>query len=325
MPWFKRYKLLFVLLLFILFVSLFIMPACSVEGFESGYSKIEPLDVNFRASLDKLLSDTSVKLRIKQPIPLPSEDDFNSYSENAKIYNNQLSRRQTKLTNIKNRQNELGGPVNYTTKTVSDASDALDKINLLIKEIKNFKRYLPTEMKTMLDDMYLSIMELHNFTKKYYSIKNITTSNCPTTAGGVTNCNTKSNVGTILTTLMLPVVDYNDKYSGNGIKNPKPLVLTASDFSTGNKTLSNYLDSVKELDAFIIKLENDPIRPWASNNKSNLRNYTQVIKTKIQALNNYIKNYNQNKPTTMTDPDDAVDEAVPGVAAVPVVKVVPNE
>lgn len=325
MPWFKRYKLLFVLLLLILFVSLFIMPTCSVEGFESGHIDIIPADVNFRASLDKLLSDTSVKLQIKQPITLPLEDDFNEHSNNAKIYNRQLSIRKTKLTNIKNRQNELGGPVDYRADTVSAASDALDKIDLLITTIGNFKRYLPTEMKKMLDDMYLSIMELHKFTNKYYSINNVTTSECTTTPGGVTNCDVKSNVGYILTTLMLPVVDYNDKYSGNGIKNPKPLVLTASDFSTGNTTLSNYLDSVNKLRAFIKKLENDPIRPWNRSNKPALRLLTEDIKTKIRALKKYIENYNQNKPTTMADPDDADVQVVPGVAAVPDVKVVPNE
>ena len=295
---FKQYKLVFVILLLILFIALFIRSSNSVEGFDSGYSAIIAADVVFKASLDKLIGLKIGFLSIVKPT-LPLEDDFNSHSANATTYKTQLSSLKTQMSNIKARRNSMGNRVNYTDATVSAATDVGIKLDLLLVAVGNFKQYLPSEMKIMLDDIRMVIMKLHALVTKpdnYYSIDNITTADCKRTPGGVTNCKYNYNVGYNLTFLMLPVVDYKDIYSGNGIVNPKKLVLTTSDLSTNNSTLQEYLVRVEELVAFINKLEKDPMMP---DKKSVMTMFTTDIKTKIDKLKEYIKNYDQNKVTTL--------------------------
>ena len=351
MLWFKQYKLVFVILLLILFIALFINSPSSVEGFDSGYSAIIAADVVFQDSLDKLntnlstivnptpllkynFNNTSANTKIVKPIRsskynrnstnaknvnptpsskynltstgakivkpiLPLEDDFNSHSANATAYKTQLSSLKTQMSHIKDRRNAMGNKVNYTDATVSAATDVGIKLDLLLVEVGKFKHYLPSEMKMMLDDIYTSVVKLHEFVQKpddYYSIDNITTADCKKTPGGVTNCKYNYNVGYNLTLLMLPVVDYKDIYSGNGIVNPKKLVLTTSDLSTNNSTLKDYIASVEELVAFINKLEKDPMMP---DNKTDLMVFTTDIKTQINKLKEYIKNYDQNKVATV--------------------------
>lgn len=315
MLWFKQYKLVFVILLLILFIALFIRSTSSVEGFDSGYSDIIAADVVFQDSLVKLntslstivnptplskynFNRTSTNAKIVKPI-LPLEDDFNSHSANATAYKTQLSSLKTQMSHIKDRRNAMGNKVNYTDATVSAAADVVIKLDLLLVAIGVFKHYLPSEMKLMLDDIYTSVVKLHKFVKtpdNYYSIDNITTADCKRTPGGVTNCKYNYNVGYILSTLMLPVVDYKDIYSGNGIANPKKMVLTTSDLSTNNSTLQEYLVSVEELVTFINKLEKDPMMP---DRKTDMMVFTTDIRTKINNLKEYIKNYDQNKVATV--------------------------
>lgn len=295
MLWFKQYKLVFVILLLILFIALFIRSTSSVEGFDSGYSAIIAADVVFQDSLVKL--NTSLSTIVNPTLPL--EDDFNSHSANATAYKTQLSSLKTQISHIKDRRNAMGNKVNYTDATVSAATDVGIKLDLLLVKIGEFKHYLPSEMKIMLTDIRRSIKKLHMFVKNpddYYSIDNITTADCKQTPGGVTNCKYNYNVGYILSTLMLPVVDYKDIYSGNGIANPKKLVLTTSDLSTNNSTLKEYLVSVEELVAFINKLEKDPMMP---DKKTDMIVFTTDIKTKINNLKEYIENYDQNKVATV--------------------------
>lgn len=349
---FKRYKLVFVILLLILLISLFIWPSSTVEGFDSGYSTIVAADVAFRASLDKLIESmstivkptrslkynrtstnaknvnptrsstynlTSTNAKIVKPT-LPLEDDFNSHSANATMYKKQISSLKTQMRHIKARRNSMGKRVNYTDATVSAASDVVIKLDLLLVEIGKFKHYLPSEMKIMLNDIHRSIIKLHKLVTKpdnYYSIDNITTADCKRTPGGVTNCKYKYNIGYNLTFLMLPVVDYKDIYSGNGIVNPKKLVLTTSDLSTNNSTLQEYLVSVEELVDFINKLEKDPMTP---DKKSNMMVFTTDIKTKIDKLKKYITNYDQNKVatvdvSTISPADDSAGRVASPIAA----------
>ena len=97
MLWFKQYKLVFVILLLILFIALFIRLPSSVEGFDSGYSAIIAADVVFKASLDKLIGLKIGFLSIVKPT-LPLEDDFNSHSANATTYKTQLSSLKTQMS-----------------------------------------------------------------------------------------------------------------------------------------------------------------------------------------------------------------------------------
>ena len=295
---FKQYKLVFVILLLILLIALFIWPSSTVEGFDSGYNNIKKADAVFRESLEKLLRLKIGYLSIVKPV-LPSEDDFNSHSANVGTYKNQLLSLKTQMNLIKDRKNVHNRKVNYTNVPVYVARNIVNKIDLLLTEIGKFKHYLPSEMKNMLDDIYKSIHKLHNFVKKpdnYYSIDNITTADCKTTPGGVTNCKYNYNVGYNLTFLMLPVIDYKNIYSGDGIVNPKKLVITTADLGTNNTILQEYLISVEELVAFINKLEKDPMMP---DKKSDMLVLTTDIKTKIVKLKEYISMYDQNKVTTV--------------------------
>lgn len=397
MLWFKQYKLVFVILLLILFIALFISSPSSVEGFDSGYSAIIAADVVFQDSLDKLntslstivnptpspkynFNNTSANTKIVKPtrsskynrnstnaknvnptplskynrtfsnakivnptLPLednfnrtssnakivkpilPLEDDFNSHSANAIAYKTQLSSLKTQMSHIKDRRNAMGNKVNYTDATVSAATDVGIKLDLLLVEVGKFKHYLPYKMKKILNNIRRSVVKLHEFVQKpddYYSIDNITTADCKKTPGGVTNCKYNYNVGYNLTLLMLPVVDYKDIYSGNGIVNPKKLVLTTSDLSTNNSTLKEYIVSVEELVAFINKLEKDPMMP---DKKTELMVFTTDIKTKIDKLKEYIKNYDQNKVATVNTSSISPADASAGrvaVSASPVATVV---
>jgi len=307
---FKRYKLIFVLLLVVLFVALFLGSSNSLEGFETGYSKIQTADVDLQLSLDALINikkgPNNYLLNMK--LALPSEDSFNSHSANLKTYTQSLSKLKDHVANIKNKvnydtniknknkRNAYRRNVNHNNKIVNAASIVISNIDLLSKAVREFKHDLPDEMKTIIDDLMKSCENLIKFvnTPVLYSINNTTTT-CESN-----ECKSADQIRNILTRLVLPVVDYDNKYS-DGIANTQKLVLTTADLDTDNSILQDYLTNIDNLAAFINKLDSDPMKP---DKKLELLVITTDIRTKLNKLKQYIDNYN---PDDSANPGGSVN------------------
>lgn len=307
----KRYKFIFVLLLLVLFVALFLGSSNSLEGFETGYSKIQSADVDLQLSLDALINikkgPNNYLLSMK--LALPSEDSFSNHSADLKTYIQSLSKLKDHVANIKNKKSASGRRVNYSIQLVNAAGIVISNIDLLLKAVSEFKHDLPDEMKTIIDDLMNSCRKLIQFVKTpvLYSINNTTTT-CKSN-----ECKSADQIRNILMRLVLPVVDYDNKYA-DGISNTQKLVLTTADLGTDNSTLQDYLTNIDNFAAFINKLDSDPMIP---DKKLELLVFTTDIRTKLNNLKQYIDNYN---------PDESLKlevSANPGVSANPLVSANP--